>query len=206
MTAFSPIYFSMRKDFDRGQPTERNIYDLIQVVLYSSVCLFFIVVALFPTVVLIVTPERFHGAALLIPVLAFGFMGQMIYNVSFIEFFYLKKTYYTLLVTGLSFLVNVFLSLILVDSYGAIGVSWAYSCGLLSSGVLAVLLRFRFTTVKLPLTHLIVALLLSAITYLAFANPLSNPMLQLAWGGSLVVLVVLYTYRKIARLLSIPKK
>lgn len=133
-TAFLPLYYAARKEGSKHSAeslarTVRNSW-------FVALFLFLAAVFLAPPAIEIMTPPRFHSAAPLVHVLAFGFLGQAVYLLLTPEIFYQKKTWMISLVSVFGVAVNISATILLVKSYGLTGVAWAGSLGQLAIGFL----------------------------------------------------------------------
>ncbi len=130
--AFSPVYFSLRKE--EKESSIKNIYQMV--VLGASV-LFSSVFILLPALIPIMTPERFHQSADLVPILAIGFIGQVFYMLFTVEIFYNKKTKFISLITGIGVIVNLIITITFIDTLGIYAITWANSLGFIAWAVAA---------------------------------------------------------------------
>jgi O-antigen/teichoic acid export membrane protein len=147
-TAFLPIYYASRK---AGTLEKENALAHIVRNTWSLALFLFLVTAfLAPPAIEIMTSERFHSAAPLVRILAFGFLGQAIYLLLTPEIFYQKKTWMISLVSFSAVAVNVLVALLLVKGFGPAGVACAMVLGHVCSGLLAGLLSVR---IKAPSQH-----------------------------------------------------
>jgi O-antigen/teichoic acid export membrane protein len=128
--SFNPIYFSLRKNGDDQQIGK--VYNLVWIV---ALCLFMITALIAPPVILLITPIRYHESAVLVPILAIGFIGQVAYLLFVQESFYVKKTKNISLITGLGLLLNLLITILFVKNYGVFSIAWAYACGFITWGI-----------------------------------------------------------------------
>ncbi|MFT3837807.1 MAG: oligosaccharide flippase family protein [Myxococcaceae bacterium] len=145
-TAYLPIYFAARKD-----PTEENVQRIAGIArtVWIGFLIFGVGVALMgPPAIRILTPERFHAAAPLVPVVAAFQVVQIFYTLASPEIFYSQRTWLVPLISLANAAVTVGLTVLWVKPYGAAGVSWATTCGLLVSSGLAAATARRM--VKVP--------------------------------------------------------
>jgi len=146
-TAYVPEYFAARKSGTDGAlralaKVECSFWTIgVQASLAAAV--------IGPPALLLLTPERFHGAASLVPILALGFLGQMLYALMSPEIFYLKTRWLPPLVTSTNIVTTLVLTLLLVRPYGAFGVAWASIAGTAAGSILCALLAAR----RAPVPH-----------------------------------------------------
>ena len=131
--AYVPEYFAARKDGSEGAlsaiaKAERAIWTLG---LHATIA----VALLGPPVLLLLTPQRFHGAASLVPILALGFLGQLLYTLMSPEMFFRKSKWMPPLVTGSNLVTTLAMSVMLVGPYGAHGIAVASVAGAAVGGL-----------------------------------------------------------------------
>lgn len=146
-SAYLPVYFSVRKEgtpesLTRLAVTARNVWSL-------AVAAALVVSLVGPPVILLVTNERYHPAAQLLPILTLGFLGQTLYTLLGSEIFYSKKTWLVPFVSGASILATVAVTILTAKRFGAQGVAWATAGGLMASALVAICFSVRL--VRLPL-------------------------------------------------------
>lgn len=157
--AFSPIYFSLRKE-DKDESI-RNIYQMV--VLGASV-LFSSVFILLPALIPLMTPERFHQSADLLPILAIGFLGQVFYLLFVTEIFYNKKTKFISLISGIGITVNLGFTFIFIDSLGVYAITWAHSLGFIAWAVAAYFYSEREFLKYFKAKNIVIAFLVIGVT------------------------------------------
>ena len=145
-TAFTPIYFSLRKEH-----TQKNADTLARTarfvwagtILVAIAAIFFL-----PQLLLLTTPDRLHASAPLVPILVVGFLSQMIYLLFAPEIYFSKRTHLVPIVSASSLIVTVGFTLLTVEWLGATGVAWAGSLGMTATAITAV--TFSRRLVSLP--------------------------------------------------------
>lgn len=146
-SAYLPVYFSVRKEatpesLHRLAVTARNVWSL-------AVAAALVVALIGPPMILLMTNERYHPAAPLLPILTIGFLGQTLYTLLGTEIFYSKKTWLVPFVSAASILATVVVTILTAKRFGAQGVAWATSGGLVAAAVVAIVFSVRL--VRLPL-------------------------------------------------------
>jgi O-antigen/teichoic acid export membrane protein len=146
-SAYLPVYFSVRKEgtpesLERLAATARNVWSL-------AVAAALVVALLGPPTILLVTNERFHSAAPLLPILTIGFLAQTLYTLLGTEIFYSKKTWLVPVVSAGSIVTTLVVTIFTARRFGAYGVAWATSAGLIASALLGICFSVRL--VRLPL-------------------------------------------------------
>ncbi len=195
-TAYNPIYFSVRKEesssgLQRLAISARNVWT-------ASVGCAVAAALLGPPLVVLVTPSTFHPAARLIPILAIGFTGLMAYNLLGPEIFYRKRTWLMPVIVYGSAAVDITISVLTAETYGAAGVAWASTARLLVTAVVAGIISCRLIRIPYPwfsLARSTLCGLLAAVPLLLLSP--SNPWLSIAYGlaGVAVYIVLLRLVR-----------
>ncbi len=144
--AYLPLYFSIRK-----KSTEEGLSQLAatsrHVWLVALVC-FLGVGLLGPPAITLMTPERYHEAAPLVPILCIGFLAQSLHTLLGPEIFYAKRTWLVPIVTGAGLVTTLGAAAALAPAYGAVGIAWATSVGAIAGMMAAV--YFSLQTVRIP--------------------------------------------------------
>jgi O-antigen/teichoic acid export membrane protein len=205
-TAYNPIYFSVRKEetaagLRRLAVTARNVWA-------AAVGCAVAAALLGPPLVVLVTPDTFHPAAPLMPILAIGFLGMMAYNLLGPEIFYRKRAWLLPVIVYGSAAVDIGISVLTAEKYGAVGVAWAGTTRLILSAVVAGVISARL--VRIPyswfsMSRIVACGLLAAAPLVWLGSP--NPWVSLGAGtiGITVYLILLWiagdpSIREIARL------
>ena len=184
-TAYVPEYFAARKDGGRAAlqsiaKVESSFWTIgVQGTLATAI--------LGPAVVTLMTPQRFHPAAPLVPILALGFLAQMLYALMSPEMFYLKKRWLPPLVTCANILTTILLTLALVSRYGAHGVAWASVVGTVAGSLVCIFLAARTAPIPHDWTSLVRALAVSSAAFAIFMllTP-KSPVAALASGAGVL--------------------
>lgn len=168
--SFNPIYFSLR---DNGE--EAKVKNVYRIVWYMAILIFSVVVLVVPIVIPLITPLRFHQSSGLIPILALGFLGQVLYMFFVQERFYDKKTKFISLVTGLGLAANLIVTILTVSEYGVYSIAFAYMSGFVTWAIAGYLLSdkyfLNFIDVKTILYGLLIAaLILIAAIYIPYQD------------------------------------
>ena len=132
--AFGPIYFSLRNNNE-----EEKIKKIYTTSWYGAIFIFSIVCLFVPPLIPLLTPERFHQSAVLVPIMSLGFVGQVLYLFFIQETFYSKKTKYISVITGTGLLVNLLLTSILVEDLGVNALAIAYSSNFVVTALVSLL-------------------------------------------------------------------
>jgi O-antigen/teichoic acid export membrane protein len=157
--AFSPVYFSLRKEGN-----DESIKKIYQMVVLGASAIFSTVYILLPSLIPIMTPERFHQAADLVPILAIGFLGQVFYLLFISEIFYNKKTKYISLITGIGVVVNLVVTILLIDVLGVYAITWANGLGFIAWAVAAYLYSDKEFLRYFKANNIVLAIFVAAIT------------------------------------------
>lgn len=161
-TAYTPEYFAARND---GSEAARDALMKIESGIWTLGVLGSLGAAsLGPSAVVLLTPETFHGAAPLIPVLALGLLGQVLFALTSPEMFYAKRSWLPLAVTASNIAATVVVTLLLVRQYGAFGVAWGSVAGSVTGGVVCGLAARRVEPIRHDWLGLLRAPLLAGVT------------------------------------------
>ena len=147
-TAFLPIYYASRKAGPLDK--ENALAHVVRNTWSMAIFLFLTTAFLVPPAIEVMTSTRFHSAAPLVRILAFGFLGQAIYLLLTPEIFYQKKTWMISLVSFTGVAGQREGALLLVKRAGPAGVALAMVLGHVCSGLLAGFLSVR---IKAPSQH-----------------------------------------------------
>jgi O-antigen/teichoic acid export membrane protein len=131
--AWQPIYFSLRK----GMENKGRIKRLSRIIWLAAVGLYLMAVFIVPPLIPLITPEHFHNSAPLVPILAMGFLWQVIYFLVSIDLFYLKKNQYATLCTMFGLLANLLVTFAFVKQWGVYTLAWAQVVGFMVWAVLS---------------------------------------------------------------------
>jgi O-antigen/teichoic acid export membrane protein len=144
-TAFIPIYFSLRADH-----RPKNVETLVRTARFvwaGSITVAIGATFLIPPILRLMTPEQFHDAATLVPIMVIGFLSQTVYSAFGPELYFSKKTYLVPIVTASSAIVSILITLATVKTMGAAGVAWANSLGSVALTVTAVIFSRRLVSI-----------------------------------------------------------
>lgn len=103
--AYIPLYFEARKNGDAESKAKlnaalKNIWVISQIIFVAVV--FFV-----PSVIEIMTPERYHKSAHLVPFMAISFPLSIMSSFVSVEIFYSKKTYWVTIYAFFKFVLNI---------------------------------------------------------------------------------------------------
>lgn len=133
--AYTPIYFALRGE---GASKER-IHNYSRLIWMVSAILFLGTLFIIPPLIPILTPPRFHQCSTLVPILASGFLWQVIYTITAIDLFYIKKNKFVPFITLGGLIANILMTIVLVSSLGNEALAWAQVFG---SVVIAFLTKY----------------------------------------------------------------
>ncbi len=166
--SFNPIYFSLRKNKEN-----QKIRTVYRSVWYISIGVFTLVAIILPSIIPLITPERFHQSAYLIPILALGFLGQVLYSLFLIENYYDKNTKRVSLVTGSGLAINLLVTLLTVNTLGVYAVAIASSAGFITLSVMGYIFSKKHFLNYIDLKTIAIGLLIIVpIFMLAVLTPL----------------------------------
>ncbi len=200
--AFVPIYFSLRKS--NADDQIRRVYTICW---YVAIALFSFTAIVLPSVLLLVTPERFHPSASLIPILSIGFMGQLAYSFFMMEKFYDKQTRYVSMVTIFGLVVNLLVTIICVESFGVFAIAYAYSAGFVSWAVAGYFLSGRQFLQYINLQTILIGLVFSIGVFLFTYNiPNENIVARSLFFTGILLVIAFLNLRHIKVLYTSFKK
>lgn len=193
--SFNPIYFSLRKKDDTIQI--KKVYNVIWL---SSILIFMTTVLILPTVIPLITPIRFHQSANLVPILAIGFIGQVLYMLFLQESFYDKNTKNISLITGLGLTVNLVITILSVNKYGVYSIAWAYAGGFVTWAIVGYFLSQKHFLNYIKKDFILIGLVTIVITYFLSVyidlNNLIYRIIVLSVGYLLLSLILIFKLNK----------
>jgi O-antigen/teichoic acid export membrane protein len=147
-TAFNPIYFSIRKEgaasgLVRLAVTARNVWA-------AAVGCAVAAALLGPPLIVTLTPESYHPAAPLVPILAVGFLGMVAYYSLVPEIFYSKKTWFLPFIVYGSAAMDITISALSAERFGAAGVASGSTARWLVSALIAGVVSHRLIEIRYP--------------------------------------------------------
>jgi O-antigen/teichoic acid export membrane protein len=199
--SFGPIYFSLRKD--KEDQKIKNVYSLVW---YISLGVFMITASILPSIIPIITPERYHQSAFLIPILAIGFLGQVLYSLFLIENYYDKNTRSVSLVTGTGLAINLIVTWLTVDKLGVYSVAWASASGFVAWAVMGYFFSKKQFLKYIDLKTIMTGVLIIIPTFVAAIYfPLNSYLIKflaIAFGFGVILIV---NYNHVLNILTIFK-
>jgi O-antigen/teichoic acid export membrane protein len=158
--SFGPFYFSLRKSENYKQI--KKVYNLVWL---AAILIFMSTVLILPTVIPLITPIRFHKSANLVPILAIGFIGQVLYMLFLQESFYDKNTKNISLISGLGLIVNLVITILSVNKYGVYSIAWAYAGGFVTWAIVGYFLSQKHFLNYIKKDFILIGLFTIVITY-----------------------------------------
>lgn len=139
-TAFTPYYMSVAH-----QKNAKQIYALI-FTYYSLVMGFFVLLlAVFGRdYFYFFTKAEFHGAASVIPLIAFAYALRGNFSISSVGAYVKRKTGFVVLVEFLAMIINITLMFILIPTFGRLGAAWATAASYLALPILMLLFTRKY--------------------------------------------------------------
>ncbi len=144
--AYLPLYFSIRKEATQTGLTQ--LATMSRHVWLAALACFLGVALLGPPAIILLTPEHYHPAIPLVPVLSASFLAQTLYMLLGPEIFYAKRTWLVPVVSAAGMVVTLGMSAALAPAYGALGIAWATTFGSIVATITAV--YFSLQTVSIP--------------------------------------------------------
>ncbi len=188
-TAYNPIYFSTRRDetasgLQRLAGTTRNVWA-------AAVGCAIAAALLGPPLVVLATPDSFHSAAPLLPILAVGFLGMMAYNLLGPEIFYSKRTGFLPVIVYSAAAAEIAISILTAETYGAVGVAWASAARMVLTASIAGIISCRMVKIPYPwfsLARILACGVLASLPFLLLGGPAT---LRLVVYGPAAIVVYL---------------
>jgi len=119
--AWPPFYMAIHKD-----PEAKRIYSLVFTFYTLIISFFVILIGIFGRdYFLFLTPEAYHGAALVVPIIALAYAFRGNFSIAAAGAYITKKTYLVTIVELIAMAVNVGLIFLLVPIMGRVGAAWA---------------------------------------------------------------------------------
>jgi O-antigen/teichoic acid export membrane protein len=131
--AYQPVYFKLRKEGAALPSLLKMVNGAWAVFAWLYLGMAFLV----PPLVPLLTPERFHPSASLVPFLANGFMWQVSYFLLSTDLYYLKHTRYVPAISFSGLVVTLLSTFLLAPAYGGMGLAIAQIIGFAVWAVLA---------------------------------------------------------------------
>ncbi|KAB2914718.1 MAG: oligosaccharide flippase family protein [Bacteroidetes bacterium] len=186
-TAFSPIYFEARKkDEPEGY---KKLEDACKKIWLVAIFMFVAASALTPSLIHLITPERYHPAAELIPFMAISFLPTVLTVMYSNEMYYSKKTAWVSVIAVTRFVSNLAIALLFIEQWGYYALILAKFIENIIIMLFSVFISrkmFNFNpNVPLIIKSGLLGLVLVAVSVL-FANYQPNSYLQLGFGLALV--------------------
>ena len=197
--SFGPVYFSLRKNNEN-----QKIRIVYRSVWYIAIGIFILVSIIFPSIIPLITPERFHMSAGLIPILTIGFLGQVLYNLFLMENYYDKNTKGISLVTGSGLVINLLVTLFTVDRYGVYSIAWATAAGFIAWAVMGYIFSKKYFLNFIDLTTIFTGLIvIIPVLFMSIYTPLDAYLLRFITITIGFGLIVMFNYKNFVRVVSL---
>ena len=115
-TAFVPIYFEARKKDDPAG--YKKLEDACKKIWLLSLFIFVGAATVVPPLIYLITPERYHPAAEIVPFMAVSFLPTILTVMYSPEMYYSKKTWWVSIIAVTRFLSNLAIALIFIKQWG----------------------------------------------------------------------------------------
>jgi O-antigen/teichoic acid export membrane protein len=193
--AFVPVFMKACKEsISSGQALVTRVSEIWFVVLGLG---YYLLINTGEYLVYIMTPEQYHEAALLIPILTLAYVCRGVYILPINTFYYMKKTKYLPLATITSGIMNVTLNILIIPYIGIYGaaittvLSFAFNLW-----AIEYLTRYTFkvTFNRSSVITLFVILILSNLIF--YLTPSDDYIFRIVVQiiGLIVVLAILFTF------------
>lgn len=115
-SAFIPIYFEARK---KDSPeVYQKLEETCKKIWLISLFIFVIAASMFPPLILLITPTKYHATAEIVPYMAVSFLPTILTVMYSPEMYYSKKTYWVSIIAATRFLSNLFIAVGLIKYWG----------------------------------------------------------------------------------------
>jgi O-antigen/teichoic acid export membrane protein len=160
---YQPIYYRLRA---KNSATSVEVLSYIKMILFISIILVSFVSNILMDLIPVLFEKQYHDAAQFIPILSLSLIGKIFYLIFVSELFYQNKTKVVPIITTVGLIMNVVLSLLLINLIGLKGIAWAYSISYLFWGLGAFILNKFFLRVDFPKEIFIASLFCFLAIYL----------------------------------------
>jgi O-antigen/teichoic acid export membrane protein len=165
--AWSPNYFELME----SQSTEKDYHVCrtynLWVIVMASICLAGILWG--GDVLNLMTPEKFHGASIVIPFVMLGYFFNGLYTFAGMPIFFFKKTAIFPWLTGAAAAVNIGLNMFLIPIFGIVGAALATTLSMCFKAVVVYLANLKIHNHGLPVKKTII---ISIAMACSFVGPL----------------------------------
>ncbi len=196
--SYIPVYFETRES-----NSEENIQKLIAATqrIWVLANIMFLGMAIAgPLFIVLLTPEKYHSGASLIPVLSLSFLIGVFYDMYTQELYYSKKTQWVSVIAGLRFLANIGVLLLTVNYLGIFSIPVSLLAESIVITVLAYYISRKQYRLKKDNTFLtlisVVSVLLASIQTIMLYKALPLHILILTGAFLLIVFIGFLQYKK----------
>lgn len=145
--AYVPYFFEMMKSHAHPENRFKKIV-AFYIAIFGSVCL---VGVLFGRDILqLLAPPSYYAAAIIVPLILFGFLINGYYFLAVNPLFYFEQTAWVPWLTGTAAVASVGLNFLLVPRLGALGAAWSFVASTTLTCVLTFLVSRKFWKIELP--------------------------------------------------------
>lgn len=135
-------------------------------------------------------PTAYHSAASVIPVVATSVMFYGIFNIFSIGASVLRKTWYAVIFTTISALVNVSCNLILIPHYGSMGAAASTLLAYMLLAVIAYIANQRIYPIPFEIGTFSIALIIGVALYIGSSELAQEKVGYIPWAISLCALLL----------------
>lgn len=134
---FQPVYFDIRKQLEKGTAKKYELPKLFERIWLLAVIAFSAVVLVGPWFIVEFIPSTYYDAVPIVPIIAIGFLGEVLYALHVGDLYYSKRTSSVPIITALGLMVNLGFTYMVVDEWGPKGVAWGAAIGYLTWAVVS---------------------------------------------------------------------
>lgn len=189
-SAWTAFYMSIAKE-----ENAKKIYSLILTYYFLIIIFFVLVISIFSRdYFYFFTPEIYHGAYIVVPIIALAYTFNGSFSITAIASFLAKKTYLDPIIELVAAVINIGLMFILIPTMGRMGAAWATLAAYVALPIMIVVLTYRFYKIKYEYFRILQILIIGFgvyyLTQLIYQPTLANVLMRT--GIILLYPIILY--------------
>lgn len=179
-SAWTAFYMSIAKEANA-----KKIYSLILTYYFLVIIFFVLIISIYSRdYFYFFTPEIYHGAYIVVPIIALAYTFNGSFLITAIASFLAKKTYLDPIIEFVAAAINVSLMFVLIPAMGRMGAAWATLAAYVALPVMIVILTYRFYEIKYEYGRILQILVIGAGVYFlsefVYQATLANVLLRTA--------------------------
>lgn len=160
-SAWTAFYMSIAKE-----ENAKKIYSLILTYYFLIIIFFVLILGIFSRdYFYFFTPAVYHGAYIVVPVIALAYAFNGSFLITAIASFLSKKTYFDPIIEFIAAGINIGLMFLLIPMVGRMGAAWATLAAYVALPVMIVILTYRFYPVKYEYWRILQIFIIGLIVY-----------------------------------------